>query len=66
MKMQKVPKVSVLICSYDAGEYIRNTLRSVLDQTYTDFEVLILDNASSDGTREYIREFRDPRITLFE
>ncbi|OIP53008.1 hypothetical protein AUK10_03060 [Candidatus Gracilibacteria bacterium CG2_30_37_12] len=60
------PKVSILICSYNAGKYITSTIQSCLDQTYTDFEVLILDNASSDGTREYIREFDDPRIVLFE
>jgi glycosyltransferase involved in cell wall biosynthesis len=61
-----MPKVSVLIVSFNAGEYIRNTLKSVLDQIYTDFELLIFDNASSDETRKYIQEFNDPRIVLFE
>ncbi|MDD2891803.1 MAG: glycosyltransferase family 2 protein [Candidatus Gracilibacteria bacterium] len=61
-----MPKVSILVCSYNAGKYVAGTIRSVLDQTYVDFELLILDNASTDGTREYIKEFNDPRITLFE
>jgi len=61
-----MPKVSILICSYNAGRYISSTIRSCLDQTFTDFELLILDNASTDETREYIREFNDPRIKLFE
>ncbi|PIQ11739.1 glycosyltransferase, partial [Candidatus Gracilibacteria bacterium CG18_big_fil_WC_8_21_14_2_50_38_16] len=59
-----MPKVSILICSYNAGRYISSTIRSCLDQTFTDFELLILDNASTDETREYIREFNDPRIKL--
>lgn len=61
-----MPKVSILVCSYNAGRYITSTIQSVLDQTYTDFELLILDNNSADETREYIRKFNDPRIVLFE
>ncbi|MGA3175188.1 MAG: glycosyltransferase, partial [Syntrophorhabdales bacterium] len=40
----KSPLVSVLICSYNAERFIEATLRSVLDQTYRDLEVLVLDN----------------------
>lgn len=61
-----MPKVSVLICAYNAWKYITSTIQSILDQTYTDFELLILDNVSTDETTWYIREFHDPRITLFE
>lgn len=61
-----MPKISILIASYNAWEYIKHTLQSILDQTCTDFELLIIDNASTDATREYIRGFDDSRITLFE
>ena len=61
-----MPKISILVCSYNAWEYIIKTIQSCLDQTYVDFELLILDNASSDDTRRYIWEFNDSRIILFE
>lgn len=64
--MPKNPKVSVLVASFNAGIYIKNTIASVLNQTYGDFELLIIDNASTDHTVEHIREFTDPRIRLFE
>lgn len=58
--------VSVLIVSYNAEKYIEKTLRSCLAQTYSNFEILILDNASSDRTLEIIRNLNDSRIVLFE
>jgi glycosyltransferase involved in cell wall biosynthesis len=45
-----VPLVSVLICAYNAQEFIEATIRSVMAQTYRNLEVLVLDNNSSDGT----------------
>jgi glycosyltransferase involved in cell wall biosynthesis len=61
-----MPKISILICSYNAGEPIESTLRSCLEQTCDDFEILILDNASTDGTVSRIRSFASPKITLIE
>lgn len=58
--------VSILVVSYNAEKYIEKTLQSCLEQTYLDFEILILDNASSDQTVEIIRNLNDHRITLFE
>jgi len=61
--MQKFnPKVSVCIPVYNCEAYIANTIRSVLAQTLTDFELIIIDNASTDHTAEVIRSFNDPRI----
>jgi glycosyltransferase involved in cell wall biosynthesis len=45
-----LPLVSVLICSYNAENFIETTVRSVVNQTYRNMEILVLDNASSDGT----------------
>jgi glycosyltransferase involved in cell wall biosynthesis len=59
-------KISILICSYNSGEYIFNTIKSVLKQTYTNFELLILDNNSKDDTVKNIKSFQDERIKLFE
>lgn len=47
---QCLPLVSVLICSYNAEKFIEATIRSVMDQTYRNMEILVLDNASRDGT----------------
>ncbi len=60
------PKVSVCIPAYNSCEFIGKTIESVLKQTLSDFELIICDDASSDGTREVIRQYQDPRIRLIE
>lgn len=62
----KNSKVSFLVVTYNAEEYIEKTLRSCLNQTYPDFEILVLDNASNDRTTKIINNINDARITLFE
>lgn len=59
-------KISILICSYNSWNYIVHTIRSVLMQTYTDFDLLILDNNSKDDTIKNIESFHDNRIKLFK
>jgi glycosyltransferase involved in cell wall biosynthesis len=58
------PLVSFVILSYNYEDHIRQTLRSVLDQSFTDFEVVVVDDASVDRSLESIRSFDDPRIRL--
>ncbi len=53
--MKKKIPVSAIICAYNAERYIEKTIRSILTQTYEDIEVLIIDDASSDGTPEIVR-----------
>lgn len=60
-----MPKVSVLIPSYNHSKYIAQTIQSVLDQTYKDFEIIIIDDASSDNSLEIIQRFTDSRIRLY-
>jgi glycosyltransferase involved in cell wall biosynthesis/SAM-dependent methyltransferase len=60
-----MPKVSVIIPSYNHEKYVAETIQSVLDQTYQDFEIVITDDGSTDGTVAEIRKFTDPRIRLF-
>lgn len=59
-------KISVLVCTYNAEKYINQTIQSILNQTYTDIEVLILDNNSKDQTTKFIESIKDPRIQLFK
>ena len=59
------PTVSVNICTYNSSRYVAATLRSVLAQTVQDFEIVIVDDGSTDGTPDLIeREFPDSRITI--
>jgi len=59
-----MPTVSVIIPSYNHEKYIGECIRSVLNQTYQDFEIVITDDGSKDKTVEIIRQFNDPRIKL--
>jgi glycosyltransferase involved in cell wall biosynthesis len=60
------PRVTILMPAYNAGKYIAEAIRSVLTQDFSDFELLIVDDGSSDDTREVIGRFSDPRIRLLE
>lgn len=56
------PLVTVLIPTYQRANYLRETLRSVLTQTFEDLCVVVLDNASTDGTAELLASCSDPRV----
>ncbi len=57
-------KFSICIPNYNYERYLGRTIQSVLDQTEADFEILVSDNASTDGSREIVLAFNDPRIHL--
>jgi glycosyltransferase involved in cell wall biosynthesis len=57
-------KVSVIIPVYGVEKYIASTVQSVLDQTYKNFEILIIDDASRDKSIEICQKFTDPRIKI--
>lgn len=52
-----MPKISVVIPSYNRANLIAETIQSVLDQTFQDFEIIVVDDGSSDNTREVISRF---------
>ena len=60
-----MPKVSIVIPAYNHEKYVRECVQSVLDQTYQDFEIIITDDGSSDGTVNVIRKFDNSRIQLY-
>ncbi|PSP95630.1 hypothetical protein BRC91_01780 [Halobacteriales archaeon QS_4_62_28] len=57
-------QVSVLLPTLNDADYIEKCIQSVLKQTYSDFEVIILDGGSTDGTIEYVNSVSDSRISL--
>lgn len=59
---ERVPVVSVVIKAYNHEAYVEQAIRSVLEQSYQDFEIVITDDGSTDGTPHKIEQFTDPRI----
>ena len=59
-------RISVLIPVYNGIPYIAEAIGSVMDQECQDWELVISDNGSKDGTRDYLRTLSDPRIRVYE
>jgi glycosyltransferase involved in cell wall biosynthesis len=57
-----MPVVSVVIPTYNRPQFVRGAVRSVLAQTFLDFELIVIDNGSVDDTSNVIRSFDDPRV----
>jgi len=60
----KTPKVTVFIPVYNREQYVGEAIESILAQTFSDFEILLVDDGSTDASVERIRSFSDPRIRL--
>jgi glycosyltransferase involved in cell wall biosynthesis len=62
------PALSVVMPVHNAAPYLRHSIESILEQTFEDFELVILDNGSSDGSSSIVRRYaaQDGRIRLFE
>ncbi len=62
--MQKIytDLVSIFILTYNRKNYLKKAIEAVLNQTYSNFKLVILDNGSSDGTREMVQSMKDPRV----
>ena len=64
--MKKTPLVSILMNCYNEEQLISRAIKSVLKQTYKNFELLIWDDASDDNTKKIINLFNDKRIKFFK
>lgn len=60
------PIISVLMPAYNAGAYIAETIQSILDQTYPHFELIIINDGSTDNTKQTVLSFTDKRIRYVE
>lgn len=63
---KKKPKVSIIIPYYNEERYIKRCIDSLLNQTYNNFEIILIDDSSTDDTISIIQRYNDKRIRLFE
>jgi glycosyltransferase involved in cell wall biosynthesis len=64
LSMDKRPRVSVCIPVFNGATYLASAIESVMSQTFRDFELVILDNCSTDGTAEVAARFAGPRVRV--
>lgn len=57
-----VAKISILLSSYNHGDFLKKSIDSILNQTYQDFELIIVDDCSSDDSWSIIKSYKDKRI----
>lgn len=57
--------ISMIIPAYNAEQTIRETIQSVLEQTFSDFEIIVIDDGSNDRTSDIIQKIADPRLKCF-
>lgn len=62
----KIPLMSVLMPVYNAERYLSESIKSVLNQTFVDFEFLIIDDGSTDNSAQLIQSYADPRIRFYK
>lgn len=63
--LEKAPIVSVILPVYNGGEDLAAAIQSIINQTYTNWELILMDDGSTDGSLERMKEYKDPRIKLF-
>ena len=65
--INKNPKVSIIVPLYNTKKLLSETIESVLSQTYTNWEMIIVDDCSTDGSYEYAMTFseKDQRIQVY-
>ena len=57
-----MPKISILLTSYNHEKYLRKSIDSILNQTFKDFELIIVDDCSTDNSYGIIESYNDERI----
>lgn len=62
---QSLPLVSIIMATYNRAHTIVRAVDSVLNQTYKNFELIIIDDGSTDNTQEILKKYNDPRIRIF-
>jgi glycosyltransferase involved in cell wall biosynthesis len=58
------PLVSIVMPVYNAGSFLRQTLESIFKQSFSDFELIVCDDASTDNSLDIIQQYNDPRVSI--
>ncbi|HUV42511.1 MAG TPA: glycosyltransferase [Patescibacteria group bacterium] len=66
MAGNKKPMVSVIIATYNRAQWLKKSIQSILNQTYQDFELIVVDDHSTDETPQVVKSFKDQRIKYFQ
>ncbi len=61
-----MPEFSIVTCTYNCAKFIKRCYYSILQQTYSNWEWVVVDDCSSDGTFDILNSFNDPRIKYFK
>lgn len=64
--MKTIPKISVLMSVYNGAHFIRQAISSILNQSFSEFEFIIIDDGSTDNSAQIVKEFSDDRIRFFQ
>jgi len=59
-------KVSVMVLTFNRSKLLKETIDSILNQTFKDFEIIVVDNYSTDNTEEVVKSYNDNRIKYFK
>ncbi|QWR77238.1 glycosyltransferase [Candidatus Magnetomonas plexicatena] len=65
MKYKNRPEISVVMPAYNHEQYVADAIDSVLSQTFKNFELIIVNDGSTDGTEDVIKKYNDPRIRYY-
>jgi glycosyltransferase involved in cell wall biosynthesis len=62
--LEQAPLVSVIIPNYNYGRFVKDAIESVLNQTYRNIEILVVNNGSTDNSLKVLNEYRDKIIII--
>jgi glycosyltransferase involved in cell wall biosynthesis len=62
--MEQVPKISVVMSVYNGSNFLAQSIQAILEQTFRDFEFIIIDDASTDNTPDIIKKFADQDLRI--
>jgi glycosyltransferase involved in cell wall biosynthesis len=66
MELRNNPEISVILPVYNGAAYIAEAVKSILEQTFANFELIVIDDCSTDNTLEVLSEFRDERLRIID
>ena len=66
MRLKHEPLVSIIMPAFNAELFIREAVISIINQSYANWELLVIDDGSTDNTQLVLSEFKDPRVKQFK